>query len=376
MNNFSYWEQKYFWTDSDFVVIGAGITGLTTSIFLKRQNPEARVTILEKGVLPGGASTKNAGFACFGSMSEILDDLSNQGEDQVFSLIEKRLRGLRLLRELLGDAGIGYEAVGGYEVFTNEDEDRYRECKNAMNYVNKALLPISNCDTFRPADEKIPEQGLGNVDHMIFNNVEGLIDTGLMMKNLTTLARKQGVEILNGAEVLKIEKTADGMWVHTAIGEMRAGRICVTTNGFAATLLPRLDVVPCRAQVLITEPIPGLKLRGAFHHNQGYDYFRHLHGRVLFGGGRHLDKGIESTDNFGTTEVIQSYLEGFLEKVILPGMKPKIDLRWSGIMGMGKAKNVIIEEVSSDLFCAVRFGGMGVALGTAAGHEAASLLLS
>lgn len=376
MNNFSYWEQKYFWTDSDFVVIGAGITGLTTSIFLKRQNPEARVTILEKGVLPGGASTKNAGFACFGSMSEILDDLSNQGEDQVFSLIEKRLRGLRLLRELLGDAGIGYEAVGGYEVFTNEDEDRYRECKNAMNYVNKALLPISNCDTFRPADEKIPEQGLGNVDHMIFNNVEGLIDTGLMMKNLTTLARKQGVEILNGAEVLKIEKTADGMWVHTAIGEMRAGRICVTTNGFAATLLPRLDVVPCRAQVLITEPIPGLKLRGAFHHNQGYDYFRHLHGRVLFGGGRHLDKGIESTDNFGTTEVIQSYLEGFLEKVILPGMKPKIDLRWSGIMGMGKAKNVIIEEVSPDLFCAVRFGGMGVALGTAAGHEAASLLLS
>lgn len=357
-------------------MVGAGITGLTTAVFLKKQRPGARVTVLEKSVLPGGASTKNAGFACFGSMSEILDDLGHDSEEAVFSLIEKRLRGLELLRELLGDENIGYEAAGGYEVFTHDDEERYRECKNAMDYVNAALRPITGCDTFRTADEKISEQGLGNVNHMLFNGVEGLIDTGLMMKNLTALARASGVEILNGAEVLKVEKTAAGMVVHTAEGEMKTGRVCVAVNGFAAKLLPRLDVMPCRAQVLITEPIPGLKLRGAFHHNRGYDYFRHLHGRVLFGGGRHLDKGSENTDAFGTTALIQSYLENFLGRVILPGTAPKIEMRWSGIMGMGKAKNVIIEEVSPDLFCAVRFGGMGVALGTAAGREAASLLLA
>jgi len=376
MNDFSYWEQKYFWTNSDFVVIGAGITGLTTAVYLKKLRPDARVTILEKGMLPGGASTKNAGFACFGSLSEILDDLNHNGEDAVYSLIEKRLRGLSLLRELLGDKNIAYESAGGYEVFTNADEDSFQQCKNALNSVNAALRPITGCDTFHPADDKIAEQGLGNVKHMLYNGVEGLINTGLMMKNLTALARASGVEILNGAEVLKIEKKAAGLLVHTAVGEMHAGRVCVATNGFAAKLLPSHDVKPCRAQVLITEPIPGLKLHGAFHHNKGYDYFRHLHGRVLFGGGRHLDKGAEDTDAFGTTDLIQSYLEEFLGNVILPDVNPKIDMRWSGIMGMGKAKNVIIEEVSPDLFCAVRFGGMGVALGTAAGREVASLLLS
>jgi glycine/D-amino acid oxidase-like deaminating enzyme len=280
-----------------------------------------------------------------------------------------------MLKELLGEEQIGYEAVGGCEIFTAQGEDRYRECKNALNYVNKALQPITGCETFHGADDKIKTYGLGNLSQLIYNGVEGLIDTGKMMKNLTALARASGVEILNGAKVLKVEKATEGMLVHTTVGEMHADRVCVTTNGFAATLLPRLDVTPCRAQVLMTEPIPGLKLRGAFHHNQGYDYFRHLHGRVLFGGGRHLDKGIENTDEFGTTDLIQSYLEDFLGKVILPGIKPKIEMRWSGIMGIGKAKNVIIEEVSPNLFCAVRFGGMGVALGTAAGREAASLLL-
>lgn len=196
------------------------------------------------------------------------------------------------------------------------------------------------------------------------------------MKNLAALARSSGIEILNGVEVSGVEKSAAGMSVHTTVGEMRTGRVCVAVNGFAAKLLSSVDVKPCRAQVLITKPISGLKLHGAFHHNRGYDYFRHLHGRVLFGGGRHLDKGTEDTDLFGTTELIQHYLEDFLQRVILPGAIPEIDMRWSGIMGMGKTKNAIIKEISTDLFCAVRFGGMGVALGTAAGREAASLLLN
>jgi glycine/D-amino acid oxidase-like deaminating enzyme len=45
-------------------------------------------------------------------------------------------------------------------------------------------------------------------------------------------------------------------------------------------------------------------------------------------------------------------------------------------MGIGQSKELIIKEIEPDLFCAVRFGGMGVALGTAAGHQAAQLMLS
>jgi hypothetical protein len=45
-------------------------------------------------MLPHGASTKNAGFACFGSISEIIDDLKSHSEGG-FQLVTKRWEGLR-----------------------------------------------------------------------------------------------------------------------------------------------------------------------------------------------------------------------------------------------------------------------------------------
>ena len=46
-------------------------------MFLKQRFPKKNIIILEKGIFPQGASTKNAGFACFGSISEILNDLDS-----------------------------------------------------------------------------------------------------------------------------------------------------------------------------------------------------------------------------------------------------------------------------------------------------------
>lgn len=374
MPDFSYWEHKYFWDESDFIIVGAGITGLTTAWFLKKARPGAVIKVLERGVLPTGASTKNAGFACFGSMSEILADISTDGEDAVFALIEMRLAGLAAMRELLGDRGIGYEACGGYEIFTASGEARYKECKDAEEFINRKMASLTGKNTFRTADAEIGKFSFGGVNHMIRNDAEGLIDTGLMMRTLTDKVRNTGIDILTGVTVTAAEPSESGVRVFTNCGEMKTGRVCIATNGFAKSLLPELDIKPCRAQVIITDPIAKLQVKGAFHHNCGYDYFRHVHGRILLGGGRNLDSGTETTDAFGTTRAIQDYLDRLLRETILPGKAVNTALRWSGIMGIGSSKKLIITELKPNLFCAVRFGGMGVALGTAAGRKAASLL--
>ncbi len=67
---------------------------------------------LSAALLPLGASTKNAGFACFGSMSEILADLEQHNEAEVLDLLQQRVQGLNQLRTLLGDKAIGYQACG------------------------------------------------------------------------------------------------------------------------------------------------------------------------------------------------------------------------------------------------------------------------
>ena len=95
--NYSYWELKEWFTNIDFTIVGSGIVGLNCALTLKRKYPKAKIIILEKGMLPQGASTKNAGFACFGSLSELIDDLKSHSEEEVFNLVDKRWKGLKLL---------------------------------------------------------------------------------------------------------------------------------------------------------------------------------------------------------------------------------------------------------------------------------------
>ena len=106
--NLSYWEKHTWLTNIDVAIIGSGIVGLSCALTLKQRNPKLKVVVFEKGMLPSGASTKNAGFACFGSISEILDDLKTHTEDEVLNLVQARVNGLQLLRTTLGDTEIDY----------------------------------------------------------------------------------------------------------------------------------------------------------------------------------------------------------------------------------------------------------------------------
>jgi glycine/D-amino acid oxidase-like deaminating enzyme len=151
---------------------------------------------------------------------------------------------------------------------------------------------------------------------------------------------------------------------------LNASRVLVATNGFASSLIG-LDVKPARAQVLITEPIKNLPFKGVFHMDSGYYYFRNVGDRVLFGGGRNLDFEAEFTTEMSCSARIQEELDRILNEVILPGRKAKIAHRWAGIMGLGDTRKPIVKEVSRNLFCAVRLGGMGVALGSLVGEKAA-----
>lgn len=374
MISFSYWEHKHFFNFWDFTVIGSGITGLTTAIFLKKLHPNANITILERGILPTGASTKNAGFACFGSVSEILDDLNTMSENEVFELLKARYSGLQLLRKLLTDKQSDYRPTGGYEIFGPEQNTLFEKCANQIQSLNKKLDPLIGKSVFQLADDKMDTFGFKNVNHLIFNPYEGIIDTGLMMKNLAEKARSLGVQILNGVTVKSIDSGSTTPVIDTTIGELKTGAVIVATNGFAQNLIPDLDIEPARAQVLITEPISGLRPIGCFHHDRGYNYFRSIDNRILLGGGRQMDTETENTETMETTGKLQNYLENILNTVILPQKSPKIEMRWSGIMGIGNSKKVILKKIGPSVLVAARFGGMGIALGSTIGKQAAEMI--
>ena len=107
--------------------------------------------------------------------------------------------------------------------------------------------------------------------------------------------------------------------------------------------------------------------------DEGYYYFRNINDRILFGGGRNLDFKAEETYEQGTTPKVQRQLENMLQTIILPHTKFEIDQRWSGIMGVGNVKTPLLKALSEHVFCGVRLGGMGVAIGSHIGKELAEL---
>lgn len=367
--NLSYWETKSWLRNIDFTVVGSGIVGLSSALFLKQRFPKASILILDKGILPQGGSTKNAGFACFGSLSEILQDLQHHSEQEVLDLVQLRVKGLQLLRQSLGDQTMDYKPYGGYEIFLKNDSN-YESYLDRLEEVNRLLGPIFEAPVYSTTPNIFKFSGIE--DRYVCNAFEGQIDPGKMILSLLNKVQSLGVKILNNITVESFEDLKHSVQIKTNKFDFQATKLIIATNGFSGALL-QLPLEPARAQVLITKPIPNLHVRGAFHLDRGYYYFRNINNRILFGGGRHLDFNEEKTTHFGLTSKIQNELERLLNEVILPDIPFEIDHRWSGIMGVGSQKIPLVFQYSEGVCVGVRMGGMGVAIGCGVGKQIADL---
>ncbi len=374
---FSYWEKASFYR-YDHVVVGAGIVGLSHALELRDRFPGARIMVLERGLLPTGASTRNAGFACMGSASELLDDLQTNSEAEVVALFAARKKGLEKLRARTGDARIGYKADGGYELISDSEGD---VC-GKLDMLNDLLRDVTGAPAFKMANERIAEFGFaGGYDKaLIENTCEAGLHTGMLVRTLMDLATERGIEVKTGAEVVSFEEDVKEVViaVRDPFGgcEVRfsCGTMSLCTNAFTKQLLPDVDVIPGRGQVVVTDPIPGLRFKGIFHFDKGYYYFREINGRVLFGGGRNLDFEGERTTEMGLNERIQADLDDKLANIILPGQSYTVAMRWSGIMAFGETKKPVVRSFGQRVLGAFRMGGMGVALGSTSAAELADLI--
>ncbi len=343
--------------------------------------PSLRVLVLERSAIPYGASTRNAGIVCFGSLSEILESIKLLGsQSEVEKLAERRIRGSEKLLSLLGREEIVYQACGGYELFRREDAASFSACQKFRDEWNVFLQPLTGKkETFLEADQKISEFGFGQVEHMLWNSCEGAVDTGKLHRALQQKASHLGARILTGVEVLHVDDERGVVAVETKnLGKIHSKKVILATNAFASQYFPE-RILPARAQVCITAPLQGgVPFHGTFHFAEGYYYFRDLGDRVLFGGGREQDREGETTHEMGLHEGIQKQLHYLLKKHILPGKKFEIDMRWSGIMAVSPRKTgaPIVENISENIFSAVRMATMGLAIGPLVAEEVAKQVIS
>ena len=374
-HTFSYWEKQYL-AHTHWLVVGAGLVGLQSAIALKEQYPNKRILVIDERALGNAASFRNAGFACFGSAGELMDEMRRTSEDEALKLYERRYLGIQKLVQKFGKCAIGFEATGGYEVFTEAEAEKFSDISDRLLGLNQQLQSIhGNANTFQLKD--IGSTGMRALPTAVYAEEEGPIQTHLLYKAVRERAASVGVEILEGYTVAAMDDKVGGVsvWLSDAL-EIQCDFVLVATNGFSKRLMPELEVSPARGQVFITESLPFQPLNGIYHADDGYIYFRSLGDRILIGGGRNQAFSAEETMQMHNTELIRHYIQQYVSEVILPHRPKenpvKFEYEWAGIMGMHENRNPIIQFHSSRIMLAIRMGGMGVALSSWVAEEVMS----
>lgn len=365
---FSYWESNEWLEGIDLLVVGAGIVGLSAALRARETHPDWRIVVVESDPFGGGGSSRNAGFSCFGSATELAHDRKALGDDAALELVQNRWQGLKQLRSEFGDAALGHAVCGSIELFPSTGRER-RPSSAELADLNRWIEPVTGVpDTFT-------EIGLEALSHLagsgggqpILSRLEGLLDTGKMNRAFREKAQASGIDLLFGMRVERIEPGPTGAEVAVVAGQRRKAlvktkRAIIATNALGRELMPGLDVQPAVNHVLVTNRMPGFGFPHAVHMDAGYVYARPIEDRMLIGGGRHW-----GLDESATV----SELEGLLHKLWPQTRDAGIAYRWSGQLGVGTHRSPIVKTIAPGVVAAVRMGGMGVAIGMEVGRLAA-----
>src|SRR5450755_873358 len=193
----SVWENETFFAHKDVIIVGSGLVGLWSAYYMKKFSPGARVLIVERGIIPTGASTRNAGFACIGSATELLANARENGEQSMLEIVGMRYEGLSRIQKVFSKKEIEYERYGGYELITDAQYNKLKQLKNDLGWLNIVLRKtIKDEKTFRIADKKINHFGFKQTSHLIESRFEAQLHSGKLLQALLRKVQGMGVQVM------------------------------------------------------------------------------------------------------------------------------------------------------------------------------------
>jgi len=154
--------------------------------------------------------------------------------------------------------------------------------------------------------------------------------------------------------------------------------VVVATDGYPSGLLGPLEgsIVPTRAQMIATEPIPERLYDCPHYSRHGFDYWQQREdGRILAGGFRDTSLATEFTTSEETTSDIQLALDEFVSDLV--GWPVVATHRWAGLFGFVPDLMPVVGPVPDEdgLWVAAGYSGHGMVLGFMCGELVADAIL-
>jgi len=335
----------------EVVVVGGGVTGCSCALTLARAGK--RVRLYEARSIAEGASGRNGGFALRGGAAAYADAKQWLGAEQARAFWAWTEHYLDRIEELGGDA---FRRTGSLRLANDATEREELE----------AEVEALRSDGFEA--EWIDQPGgplAGRFPAGILHPPDGVLQPARLVRRIAAAAVEAGAEIREHERV----ETLKGV---------EAEAVVVATDGYPSGLLGPLEglIIPTRAQMLATEPLPELLFEQPHYGRHGFDYWHQREDRtLLIGGFRDVALDSEFTAEEAVTEAIQQALERFLCGLL--GFQPDVRNRWSGIFGLVTDLMPVVGRVPGEerVWVAGGYSGHGMVLGFACGDLVAQALL-
>lgn len=324
----------------DYLVIGAGIAGLSTAYWLEKKFPQSQIAVLDKSTIGFGASGRNAGFMTCGSVLHFQKMHQQWGlstAQSIWTFSEKNHQ--LLFEEIIQNdfKSVDYLKTGSCTVIpTDSDPEKFRSILNTMKNVGINVEMLTAMDLKKDYAVQSSEGGIEYRHDGVVHPIKLLDQIRKRLKSTDFILNEEVLSLQGGSNTI----------VTTSKNTYSGGRIFVCLNGYSGQLLPELalSVKPQRGQIIVTEPQAPM-IKGPCYLTQHLCYFRQLPtGEILIGGFRNRDPENENTAQDQITEKIQNALEDFAQHYFLSAQNMKVKYRWSGIMGFTTDEQMMIGE--------------------------------
>jgi glycine/D-amino acid oxidase-like deaminating enzyme len=240
--------------EADVAIVGAGLTGLWTALFLKALEPTLEVTVVEQGLAAHGASGRNAGM-----LSETVDHghglaIEHFGETEARLLARLGERNVAEMTAFLDERDIrcDYEPTGRLMVALTPAH--VAEARRTVDTARRLGL-----DTFHPLDRDAAQAEVHSPLYLGGVRVTGggILDPVKLVDGLGAEAERLGVRVLERSRVLSVEPAGAATRVRAEGGELLARRVVLATSAYTHHLLPGVTrrFIPLYDYILVSDPL-------------------------------------------------------------------------------------------------------------------------